>query len=115
MEVLDKDIEKLIGHIYSKDNDLGNQTFTGNVGYRWKFRRNIDETTLFKGHFFWIDNVGVPARQAVIDLFDNKVAAECGQSLLHDHKCFWLVAKDGFYFAKNSPDNWEFKYPWPGL
>ncbi|MFS7970325.1 putative plant self-incompatibility S1 [Helianthus anomalus] len=113
VEVIDGKIEHLMFHIASKDTDFGNKTMTINGTFRWKFRRNFDESTLYRGEFFWMNADGTPLQEVDFNIFNKDVARECGQSILVDHKCFWLVTDTGFYFAKDTPGNWVFKYKWP--
>ncbi|KAJ0454041.1 putative plant self-incompatibility S1 [Helianthus annuus] len=113
MEVIDGKIEHLTFHISSKDTDFGNKTMTTNGTFRWSFRRNIGETTSFRGEFFWMNADGTPLQEVDFTIFNNDVAAECGQDIRVDHNCFWLVTDTGFYFSKDTPGNWVFKYKWP--
>lgn len=104
----------MVAHISSKDTDFGNKTMTINDAFRWNFRRNFDESTMFRGEFFWMNPDGSVYREVDFHVFDKDVAAECGQSIVKDHKCFWMVDDVGFYFARDAPYGWLLKYNWPG-
>ncbi|KAL8209399.1 hypothetical protein R6Q57_006131 [Mikania cordata] len=113
VQIIDGSIENLLAHIASKDTDLGNKKMTINGVFQWSFRRNFHDTTLFRGEFLWLDVDDTPLREVDFNVFDKNVAKECGQSILIDHKCFWLVNATGFYFSKDTPGNWVYKYHWP--
>ncbi|KAK1410750.1 hypothetical protein QVD17_37289 [Tagetes erecta] len=115
IQVIDGNIENLVAHVFSKDNDLGNKTMTIKDAFHWSFRRDYDESTMFTGEFFWTSDDGTETRKTSFPVFDNDVAKDCGQSILKDHKCFWLVTSVGFYFSKDDPvsTGWELKHNWP--
>ncbi|CAH1422996.1 unnamed protein product [Lactuca virosa] len=113
MHIIDSEIQNLIVHVLSKDNDLGNYTMTINDEFHWDFRRNFGETTEFSGHFYWMTSDNQIYQEVEFSVFNNHIADECGNKLLKTNKCFWLVKSDGFYFAKGSPSDLMFKYTWP--
>ncbi|GJR39907.1 plant self-incompatibility protein S1 family protein, partial [Tanacetum coccineum] len=51
--VLNDDIENLVVHVFSKDNDLGNKTMTVKTRFDWKFREAVGDSTVFEGEFYW--------------------------------------------------------------
>ncbi|KAL8239727.1 hypothetical protein R6Q59_016294 [Mikania micrantha] len=83
VQIIDGSIENLLAHIASKDTDLGNKKMTINGVFQWSFRRNFDDTTLFRGEFFWLDVDDTPLREVDFNVFDKNVAKEC----VMDHHC----------------------------
>ncbi|GJY39854.1 plant self-incompatibility protein S1 family protein [Tanacetum coccineum] len=74
--VMDADIENLVVHVFSKDNDLGNKTMTVKTKFDWKFREAVGDSTVFKGEFFWknADNVVIPENSfEVLKILENSL------------------------------------------
>lgn len=112
MYIIDSEIQNLIVHVHSKDNDLGNHTMTIRDTFHWEFRMNFGETTEFSGKFYWMMTDNQVYREVAFPVFNNQIAAECGNKLVKTNKCFWLVKYDGFYLSKGSPSDGRLKYSW---
>lgn len=110
--VLNQDIENLIVHVYSKDNDLGNKTMTVQTRFDWKFRESVGDSTVFEGEFYWLNPNNTYKNTLHFNVFDKKIAAQCGQNIFIERKCFWFVNKIGFYFAKDEPKGMKLIYRW---
>ncbi|MFS7902705.1 putative plant self-incompatibility S1 [Helianthus anomalus] len=82
--------------------------------FHWNFRMNLRETTSFAGEFFWMDDDNTVLKKANFEVFNKDVAIDCGQSILNEHKCFWLVTTNGFLFSKDNPvsTGWTLKHNW---
>ncbi|GKB50699.1 plant self-incompatibility protein S1 family protein [Tanacetum coccineum] len=90
--VMDADIENLVVHVFSKDNDLGNKTMTVKTKFDWKFREAVGDSTVFKGEFFWKNADNIVVNSLFFNVFDKKVAAQCGQNIFVERKCFCPIA-----------------------
>ncbi|XP_076886058.1 uncharacterized protein LOC143535797 [Bidens hawaiensis] len=112
IQVIDGNIEHLAAHVYSTEDDLGNKTMTVKDAFHWNFRMNLRETTKFVGEFLWLDDDNTVLRKATFNVFDHAVARECGRSIIKQHKCFWLVTTNGFFFSKDNPISWVSTYNW---
>ncbi|PWA54058.1 hypothetical protein CTI12_AA432800 [Artemisia annua] len=110
--IMDAEIENLVVHVSSKDSDLGNKTMNVKTKFDWKFRMAIGDSTVFRGQFFWMNPDNSVANQLQFNVFDKNVAAQCGQNIIIERKCFWLVNKIGFYFARDEPKNMKLMYRW---
>lgn len=80
-------------HCKSKDNDLGVLNLAQNTGFRWHFRMNIWENTLYFCGFLWA------RKNTTFTVFDFSLADhECGRKI-KDNICYWSVQYDGFYLV----------------
>ncbi|MFS7902704.1 putative plant self-incompatibility S1 [Helianthus anomalus] len=76
--IINANIEHLVAHVYSKDNDLGNKTMTVKDAFHWNFRMNLRETTSFAGECFWMDDDNTVLKKANFEVFNKDVATDCG-------------------------------------
>nr|GEW53639.1 ABC transporter C family member 13 [Tanacetum cinerariifolium] len=90
--IMNAEIENLVVHVYSKDNDFGNKTLTVKTKLDWKFREAIGDSTVFKGEFFWENVDYILVKSFFFNVFDKNVAAQCGQNLFIERKCFCLTS-----------------------
>ena len=113
LEIIISEIEYLVAHCHSNDNDFGKQNLTINTSIYWKFRRNFFETSRFYCKFWWKTSDDLIYKETEFEVFNNHIADdECGNKLTKMNRCFWSVTQVGFYFAKGSPSSWMLKYPW---
>ena len=111
LEIIDFEINSLVAHCRSKNNDFGAKILIINDEIHWEFRRDIGETTTFYCKFAWMTGDKI-FKETEFEVFNSHIADECGNKLTKTNKCFWSVSQVGFSFAKDSPSNWVLKQRW---
>ncbi|XP_009766249.1 S-protein homolog 2-like [Nicotiana sylvestris] len=99
---------KLILHCQSKDDDLGYKVLHPNEEFSFSFNEKLFGVTLYFCHFWW-NGKDIP-----FDVFNSKIAGQCGVIDPDTLECYWKVQEDGFYFGarRNPPPNYERKHDW---
>lgn len=110
------DVDNLIVHCKSGDDDLGDKNLAPNQYFHWMFRQNFLLTTLYFCNFRWMtpDDNNREIKSASFHVFDIYISALCGDEF-SVNRCYWLVRKDGFYFSKDDkpfPDGWKLMHTW---
>lgn len=90
-------------HCKSGDDDIGSKDLLLHEEYRWSFRVNFWETTLFFCSARWGGG-----KRTYIDAF---VAIRDERRCRKNRYCLWSVREDGFYFS-NDNSTWRNQHPW---
>ncbi|KAL4575020.1 hypothetical protein LXL04_021860 [Taraxacum kok-saghyz] len=103
------DIDNLMAHCKSKDDDIGDKKLTPNQYFHWIFRQNFLLTTLFACTFRSMTPDNKELKHATFNVFDIQLSILCGDEY-SINRCYWLVRNDGFYFSRDDdktfPDGW---------
>lgn len=99
---LGPNVEPLIAHCASKDNDFGNTTIYANNNFHFHFCTTPFEDTLFFCHLWW------GSKQRAFEVFN------INHNRCTEDECYWEAKEDGIYFSKYYPKivltklyNWE--------
>ncbi|KAL8210309.1 hypothetical protein R6Q57_007041 [Mikania cordata] len=90
-----------------------------NPGYftSWKFRMNFWLSNSYSCRFYWFEGVDV-RKFSAFSVFDKDVKKLC-ENPYYDHRCYWYLTKEGFYFSNNnasfSGDDWNMMHEWNNL
>ncbi|KAL7590299.1 hypothetical protein Lser_V15G36145 [Lactuca serriola] len=113
--ITDSEVDNLMVHCKSKDDDLGDKKLTPNQYFHWMFRQNFMLTTIFYCIFRWMTPDSKELKNATFNAFDIEVSILCGDEY-SINRCYWLVRKDGFYFSRDDnkpfPDGWKLMHTW---
>lgn len=112
--ITDADVDNLMVHCKSNDDDLGDRELGHNQYFHWRFKMNFLFTTNFNCTFRSMTFDGRELKSRSLTVFDTYIGAiNCGSGDLKH--CYWLVRNDAFYISKDNkpfPDGWEFKLKW---
>ncbi|KAK1415507.1 hypothetical protein QVD17_31290 [Tagetes erecta] len=112
--ITDADVDNLMVHCKSNDDDLGDRELGPNQYFDWRFRMDFLFTTNFNCSFRSMAFDGRELKSKSLVVFDTYIGAiNCGPGDLKH--CYWLVRNDGFYISKDNkpfPDGWELKRKW---
>ncbi|XP_071699963.1 S-protein homolog 6-like [Rutidosis leptorrhynchoides] len=110
---IQSDVNDLLLHCQSKDDDLGNATRNAGESYDINFCLNIWRSTLYFCHFY------SGSKQKVFDVYVTRFKKDPSYCFRTDHDtrmdCYWSVREDGFYNPASfppEPDNWYKKFDW---
>ena len=113
--ITDGDVDNLMAHCKSGDDDLGDKKLTPNQYFHWMFRQNIILTTTFTCTYRWMVPDGTELKSVTFNAFDLEISILCGDEY-SINRCYWLVRKDGFYFSRDDqkpfPDGWKLMHTW---
>ncbi|PWA37856.1 plant self-incompatibility protein S1 family [Artemisia annua] len=112
--VMDGEIDNLKAHCRSGDDDIGEKSLTVPQYFHWTFRMNIIGSTRFICNFRWMADENTVLKDKTFDVFNIRIMYRCGERF-DVNNCYWLVRKDGFYFAKDDkpfPDGWQLLFNW---
>ena len=113
--ITDGDVDNLMAHCKSGDDDLGDKELTPNQYFHWRFRQNIFLTTVFFCTFRWMASDDTELKSITFNVFDVDMPIRCGDSYSINN-CYWLVRTYGFYFSMDDkrafPDGWTLLHVW---
>ncbi|KAK9063373.1 hypothetical protein SSX86_017243 [Deinandra increscens subsp. villosa] len=104
------EVDNLMAHCRSNDDDLGDKKMGPNQYFHWRFRQNFLFTTEFWCTFRSMTLDGTRELKSItFDVFEGYIGAvQCGRG--DPRNCYWLVKNNGFYV---SPDNQRpFPFGW---
>ncbi|KAL7177517.1 hypothetical protein ACSBR2_030805 [Camellia fascicularis] len=94
----------LLFHCQSKDDDLGYYAVRNGAEFRWSFRMNFLDSTLFFCRFQW------NSKDTSFDVFNRHLVPYCETPAL-PFMCVWVVKPDAFYLG-NSDSNLTQLHTW---
>ncbi|PWA75273.1 plant self-incompatibility protein S1 family [Artemisia annua] len=113
--ITDGDVDNLMAHCKSGDDDLGDKKLTPNQYFHWMFRQNFFLTTVFTCTYRWMAPDNTELKSVTFNAFDIEISILCGDEY-SINRCYWLVRKDGFYFSRDDqkpfPDGWKLMHTW---
>ncbi|KAI3688372.1 hypothetical protein L1987_82084 [Smallanthus sonchifolius] len=110
---IESDVNNLMLHCQSKDDDLGEVHRNAGGEFDIKFCMNAWRTTLYFCHFYW------QSKQRVFNVFaleHKQVPEYCYTKTFWRSHCYWKVKADGFYVPTGNDSDpttgWVKKYDW---
>lgn len=113
VHITDGEVDNLMVHCKSLDDDLGDKNLAPNQFFHWRFRQNFLFTTVFTCTFRSMTSDNQELKTLTFDVFDLMISTKCSAD--DPRNCYWLVRNDGFYFSKENkpfPDGWDLKRKW---
>lgn len=99
--------QALYVHCKSKDTDLGEQTLSTGAEFKWDFKVNIWDTTLF-----WCYLRKPNGHEMTFDAFWVEKKTEWLRVKCDDNICNWTAEDNGIYLKDNSDNLDEFIHYW---
>lgn len=99
--------QALFVHCKSKDSDLGEQTLSTGAEFKWNFKVNIWDTTLF-----WCYLRKPNGHEMTFDAFWVEKKTKWLRVKCNDHICNWTAEDNGIYLKDNSSNEDEFIRYW---
>ncbi|PQM40783.1 uncharacterized protein Pyn_12236 [Prunus yedoensis var. nudiflora] len=95
-------------HCKSGDDDLGDHLVALGETYKFTFKNNSWDTTLFFCNFDWVSSSLGKLLSSIFDIYKAKRYQE--RCL---HHCNWLILETGLYSYTLRTKFWENLYSWP--
>lgn len=92
----------------SADDDLGNRTLSTGAEFKWNFRLNFFETTLFFCHFYW------GSKDKSFVTYDKNIDLKYCRETSDQYNCYWEARPDGFYVSGDQK-SWKLLNKWTWL
>ncbi|XP_022152906.1 S-protein homolog 1-like [Momordica charantia] len=103
-----KNGQRLFVHCKSKDDDLGARTLKSGTEFKWDFKVNIWDTTLF-----WCYLCKDQQRdECAFDAFWVEKKTEWLRIKCKDLRCFWTAEDRGIFLLDGSRNVDEYLHPW---
>nr|GEV33360.1 plant self-incompatibility protein S1 family [Tanacetum cinerariifolium] len=88
--ITDGDVDNLMAHCKSADDDLGDKKLTPNQYFHWKFRQNVILTTVFTCTYRWMAPDDTELKSVTFNAFDIEISILCGDKY-SINRCYWLA------------------------
>lgn len=102
-----KNGQAMFVHCKSKDNDLGEHTLATGTEFKWDFKVNLWDTTLF-----WCYLRKPNGHEMTFDAFWVEKRTEWLRVKCDDNICNWTAEDNGIYLKDNSENLDEFVHYW---